>query len=144
MFFSFILFFNLLTDDLLIKGNLGLSYYYINLISQFLISILFSSFLTFFIYKYFKFSTFDVKNSSTSFIGTFFGILVAGCPACSLTVASYIGLASLVSFLPFFGLELKLISIIMLIYANYSTINSLNTCQLGSRIDEKKRWRNWE
>ncbi len=126
----FYLFFELITNHDLIKGNLGLAHFYINYILQLLIAIFFASFLTFFVYKYVKFSSFDSKNSATSFIGTFFGILVAGCPACSITIASYIGLASLISLFPYHGLELKILGLLMLIYANYSSIKDLNQCRL--------------
>jgi hypothetical protein len=123
--------FELLTDDALIKGNLGLTYFYINFTLQLLISILFASFFTFFMYKYVAFSSFDKKNSATSFIGTIFGVLVGGCAACSLTVASYLGLGSVIAFLPYHGIELKLFGFLMLVYANFISIRDLQVCRIN-------------
>lgn len=132
--------FNYFTDSTLIKGNLGIFYYNTLILLQFLIAFLFALFLPLSFYKYIKFSDFSIKENSSSAIGTFLGILVAGCPACSVTIASYIGLAGAVSLLPWYGLELKIISVPLLIYANYSVLLTLNTCNI--KIKSKKNRRN--
>lgn len=131
LFSSLFFLFELLTDDALIKGNLGLTYFYINFNLQILISLLFASFFTFFVYKYITFSTFDKKTSATSFLGTFFGVLVGGCAACSLTVASYLGLGSIIAFFPYHGIELKLLGFLMLGYANFMAIVDLQRCRIN-------------
>lgn len=123
--------FELFTYKDLIIGNYGLNYYLISVFSQFLISVLFSLFLTLSMYKYITFSTYSPKEGSTSFFATFVGILAAGCPACSITIASYIGLAGLLALLPYDGLELKIIAIPMLIYANYSVSKNLMSCNIS-------------
>lgn len=123
MFFHF-------TDFNLIAGNFGIFYLWTQIVFQILITILFAIFLPISIYKYVKFSSFSAKENVSSFFGTFLGILVAGCPACSITIASYIGLAGMISFLPWYGLELKIIAVPMLLYANYSILKDLNTCKL--------------
>ena len=122
--------FSYFTDEALIYANLGYTYFVVNSFLQYLISFLFAIFISVFCYKYVKFSTFDKKGSSTSVFGTFLGILVAGCPACSLTVASYLGLTSLVVFLPYYGLELKFIAVIILLFTNYYSLKDLNTCKV--------------
>ncbi len=131
IFFLMYFLFELLTDDALIKGNMGLSYFYVNYILQILISLLFSLYFTFFMYKYLMFSSFDKKQSATSFVGTFFGVLVGGCAACSLTVASYLGLGAVISFLPYYGIELKVIGFLMLVYANIFGIRDLQVCRVN-------------
>lgn len=118
------------TDGPLIKGNFGVTYYWSIMISQFLITFLFSFFIPIATYKYFKFASFSVKESAGSGLGAFIGLIVAGCPACSITLASYLGLAGIVSLLPWYGLELKLIAIPILIYSNYSLLNTLNECKV--------------
>ncbi len=130
LFSSLYFLFEILTDDALIKGNMGLSYFYVNYSLQIMISLLFALYFTFFIYKYIKFSSFDKKQSATSFIGTFFGVLVGGCAACSLTVASYLGLGAVISFLPYYGIELKVLGFLMLIYANIVGVRDLQICRL--------------
>ncbi len=121
------------TDTELILGNEGVIYYFLQVFFQLMISVLFAIFLPVSLYKYASFSKFDLKENSTSFIGTFFGIIVAGCPACSITLASYIGLAGVISLLPYHGLELKIIGALLLVYANYSLLLNLQTCKLKKR-----------
>lgn len=128
------LFFYFTHSDLII-GNEGLFYFSIQVFFQIGISLLFAIFLPISFYKYFLFSKFNAKENSTSLIGTFFGIVVAGCPACSVTVASYIGLAGIISLLPYHGLELKAIGFFLLIYANYSVLKDLQVC----KIDKKRK-----
>jgi hypothetical protein len=131
IFFIFLsLLFSYFTDSEYIINTKGYLFYFLTFISQFTIAILFSIFLSISIYKYTKFSKFDVSENSSSILGTFLAVLVTGCPACSITLASYLGLASILSFLPFFGLELKIIGIFLLLYANYSILTSLTTCKI--------------
>lgn len=123
--------FHYFTNSTIIKGNFGGLYLYTTILFQVIISLLFALFLPISIYKYVKFSNFSIKENSTSAFGTFLGILVAGCPACSITLASYLGLASIISFLPYYGLELKIIAVPLLAYSNYSILKDLNTCKIG-------------
>ncbi len=132
------LIFEYFTDSELIKGNMGVNYFYILIMSQVLISFLFAIFICAFYYKYKKFNIVQTNENSASFSALFLGILVAGCPACSISIASYIGLAGLISLFPYYGLELKIIAIPMLIYANYSTIKNLNTCQIKNNNKKKQ------
>lgn len=114
-------------------ANFGMTFYLTQTISQILITALFAIFLPVSIYKYIKFSSFDKTQTSAGFFGTFFGILVAGCPACSITLSSYVGLAGFFSLFPYYGLELKVLSVPLLMWANYSTLNDLNTCKLKKK-----------
>ena len=116
--------FEYFTDSELIKGNMGANYLYILITSQILISFLFAIFISAFYYKYKKFNIIETNENRTSFSALFLGVLVAGCPACSVSIASYIGLAGLISLFPYYGLELKIIAIPMLVYANYYSIKN--------------------
>lgn len=64
------------------------------------------------------------------FLWGFLWTLVWGCASCSITLASYLGLASIVAFLPYNWLELKILSIFILIYACFSTLKNLETCKI--------------
>jgi len=112
----------------IIQGNFSNIYLYTQIILQILISILFSIYLPISIYKIRLYKSIPIKENLTSSTGTILGILVAGCPACSITLASYLGLASIISFLPYYGLELKIIAIPLLIYSNYSLLKNLKIC----------------
>jgi hypothetical protein len=128
---SFLVFFSIFqyfTDTYLIEVNLGLRYLYLTLILQFLIALLLALFISISIYKFNYFRKFSAKEQSSSVIGGILGFLVAGCPSCSITFASYIGLGSFVAFLPYYGMELKFVSIVLLFYSNISVLYSLKTC----------------
>lgn len=61
------------------------------------------------------------------------GILVTGCPSCSVTIAAYIGLAGLFAALPFHGLEAKVIGILVLLRAEYVAVRDLLVCKLKKK-----------
>lgn len=114
-------------DSELIIWNLWYSFFITEIILSVFIAWLFWIFLWSTLYKV-KF--FNVKESKTWFLWGFLGLLVSGCPACSITLASYIGLAWILSTFPYYWLELKFLSFFMLIYACYSTLNNLELCRV--------------
>ncbi len=115
------------TESLQIIGNLGITFYYVEISLSIIISILFWLFLS---ASFYKLKYFKTTNTWVWWIWAFLGIIVTWCPACSITIASYIWLASIISILPFYWLELKFISVLMLIYANYSIIKNLEICKI--------------
>jgi len=121
------------TNKDLIIWNLWYNFYIVEIVLSISISLLFALFMWASLYKMFFFSQIDWRNITKNvwwFIWWFLWILVSWCPACSITIASYIWLASLISLLPYYGLELKIISVIMLIYVNYSIIKNLEVCKM--------------
>ena len=63
-----------------------------------------------------KFQWWDQSGSA---LGTFLGVLVMGCPACTITLASYLGLAGVLSGLPFYGVEANFLAVVLLLWGNY-------------------------
>lgn len=118
------------TNFELIAGNFGHTYLWWQIIMQLLITILFGLFIPISLYKFLEFNSFSIKENVSSGGGTFLGLLVAGCPACSVTLATYLGLTSLVTLLPWYGLELKIIAIPLLVYANISLLKNLKVCKI--------------
>ena len=120
----------------LTKGNMGGTYAYGELVLYGIFVIAFVVFISATIYqiRYFsQFETEEKKNKKTGIlggIGSFFSILVVWCPACSITLASYIWLASLMSLLPWNGMELKILGAWLVIWSAWSTVNKLETCQM--------------
>ncbi len=98
-----------------------------------LIMILFWLFLASTLYKI---KYFSIKKSWIWFFAWLLWLLVAGCPACTITLASYFGLSSIISVLPFGWIELKIISVFMLLYVVYITIRDLEVC----KIKKIKKW----
>lgn len=121
------------TADELIKVNYGQTYYTIMWALQYSIAIFFSLFITLSIFKIFYFSSSSVKEGTTGGLGSILGVLVAGCPACSLTIATYLGLAGFISFLPYDGLELKALSLILLLGVNYYILKNLQLCSIKKK-----------
>ena len=121
------------TDTLAILGNLGKVYIVATWISQILVALLFSVFISVFVYRWKYFSSFSIKDISGSATGGTLGILASGCPACSVTLASYFGLVGALSYLPFFGLEIKILGILIISYALYSSIKNLKSCPIKTK-----------
>ena len=113
-----------------IKGNLGNVYLYVEIFLQLFIAVLFSMFLTVSVYKINYFKKISKKESATGVFGAFLGLIVVGCPSCSVTIASYLGLVGFIAFLPYEGMELKFISLPLLGYAVYGITRDLKTCKV--------------
>jgi len=116
------------SDRALIAGNFGTTYATINLIFDIINIILIWLFVASFSYKRRLFGT-SSKNNQSGWFWSITSVLVSGCPACSITLASYLWLASLFALLPYNGLELKILGTLVLIWSVYSNIKDLNSCK---------------
>jgi len=119
-------------DKEMIIWNFWYNYYLLELSLIIIISILFWLFLWASLYKIIYFSKIE-KKSSLWLFWWFIWILVTGCPACSITLASYFGLASVISVFPFWWIELKIISVFLLLYVVYTTIRDLEVCKIKKK-----------
>ncbi|RAL57671.1 hypothetical protein BLD25_01940 [Candidatus Gracilibacteria bacterium GN02-872] len=117
----------LFTDKQTIVFNMGIGIYTFEIVLSFLIAILFGIFLGATIYKI---KYFSVKKTGVGVFAGFIGVLVSGCPACSLSLASFFGLAGFLQFFPYGGIELKAISVLLLLFACYNALKNLETCNL--------------
>jgi len=79
---------------------------------------------------FYKMNYFSIKDSSVWVFWWFLWAIVSWCPACSITLASYLGLAWFIYLLPYSWLELKAASILILVYANYSVLRDLESCKI--------------
>jgi hypothetical protein len=95
--------------------------------------LLFALFVAISVYKLLYFSINQWKQLSMWSIWSFFAMIAVWCPACSITLASYLGLASLLSIFPYWWLELKIAWIMLLAYAIRSSLKSLHTCSLEQK-----------
>jgi hypothetical protein len=111
----------------LIIWNLGYTFFVVEISLTVIIALLFWLFIAATLYKI---NYFSIKKSWVWIIWWFLGALVSGCPACSITLASYLGLAWFMSIFPYSWLELKVVSVLILIYANFSTIKNLEVCNI--------------
>ena len=97
----------------------GLAFTLVSFSLSFFTSILIGFYLTLFVYKYDLVKEKSYKNTTGSFLGGVFGVLGAGCPGCSFTVLSILGIPFGLAVLPFKGLELKFAGVFALIASNY-------------------------
>jgi hypothetical protein len=72
-------------------------------------------------------------------LGGIFGALFTGCPSCSIGLASFLGLGSLLSGLPRSGLELKIIALVLLVWSNWQMYKKLLVCEVKSKKVKKQR-----
>ncbi len=125
-----------LTDLPLIQGNYGQLYANTTVVVIVLIAVLFGINITALIYKISESNKLHIKATTSTTIGSFLAILVAGCSVCGFSFAYILGLGSVVAVLPFAGLELKIIAIILLVYSNY-TILTQPQCKLKTQEKSK-------
>jgi hypothetical protein len=111
----------------LIIWNMWYYYYLLEISLTIIIAILFWLFFWLTLYKMFFFSK---SKTWIWFIWWFLWILVSGCPACTITFASYLGLAWIISVFPFWWIELKILSVLILLYAVYVWIRDLELCKI--------------
>ena len=119
------------TDIPLILGNYGYLMGGLQIGAQILLALLFGINLALLWYKIKLAGQVNQKVTGTTMAGSILGVLVTGCPACGLTVASYIGLSGVLSALPLFGLELKIVGLALMASSIFMLSKNLHTCDLS-------------
>ncbi|MDP4038958.1 MAG: hypothetical protein Q8P57_00025 [Candidatus Pacearchaeota archaeon] len=120
--------------DILGFHNRILTHSFVSLI---IISILFGILVSLLTYKTSK--NLSERKNKSGFIasaGIFLGVLAPGCITCGVGLASLLGLGAFLTFLPYEGLELSLLSIILLLFANYKVSKTLlnnNSCKIKQK-----------
>ncbi len=117
------------SDRALIAWNYGTTYGTVNIIFDVISALFIWFFVASFVYKTFTFRTIEKENSFWR-IGWFFVALVGGCGSCSLTLATYLWLASFLTFMPRGWLELKILWALILWWAVRKNINTLLECKM--------------
>jgi hypothetical protein len=108
------------TNTELLVGNMGLSYAIIVWILNGLTALLTGSLVAIQVWKW---DVFTLKASIGGSIGSILGVLTGGCAVCGFTLASYLGLAGILTTLPFMGLELKILGVLLLAWANWNALS---------------------
>jgi len=104
---------------------------FITLIS---ISILFGVLFSLLIYRAHVMKSVRNNNTKMGFLGSlgvFMGAIAPGCAACGLGIFPLLGIsAASLTFLPFGGLELSIIAIIILVFTVVHMSNQLSVCEI--------------
>ena len=79
-----------------------------------LISLLFGLYIALIVYKFKTLRKTSLKSNTTGFIGLVSGIFGAGCPMCGSLIFGFFGAPLALFFMPFKGLELRFLSLILL------------------------------
>jgi hypothetical protein len=88
-------------------GNLG-NFAYLQLATDVVLAAMFAIFVGLFIFRY---DTAKQLSEKKGLVGGSLGVLVFGCAACNITLAGYLGLAGILSAFPFYGYELKVVAL---------------------------------
>lgn len=115
-------------DYSFLVGNLGKTLAFIDVSLGILLALLFGINIALLVIKLTMSGNVKKREGATTTFGGIIGVLVTGCPTCSITLASYIGLAGLIGLLPFQGLELKVLGILVILYSIYSLLGNLTSC----------------
>lgn len=121
------------SDFQLLQGNLWSLYAYAEIALSTLIAVCFGIFVAATVYQWRAMNHINTKKSTSGMVGGFLGVLVMGCPACTITIASYIGLASAISILPRKWIELKIIGLMLLVRSTYQTVSTLWQCKITTK-----------
>ncbi len=110
----------------------GYNYTYFTLLSFVIISVLFGVYLSVFIYR-FKLIKIIKEKKGTSigfigYLGLIAGVFGAGCPTCGSVVFALVGAPLALMYFPLRGLELRLLSIVILLVSIYLLTKSLIKC----------------
>ena len=128
--FAMLLFWYFTMDMALMRGNLWDTIAYTVWWFHILLSILFGLFIATHIHKYRHTKMTSTQEKVTGGLGTFLGIVVTWCPACSITLAAYLGLAWLMASLPWYGLEVKIVGILILWRSQYIALRDIWICKV--------------
>ncbi|MDF1498638.1 MAG: hypothetical protein P1P85_04800 [Patescibacteria group bacterium] len=128
---------NVFHKDILIYAQMnGFLFTLISLLLGLFISVLFGFYIALLIFRKDMAVKSISKDKLTSFAGTSANIVASGCPSCGVPLLGLIGLPLGLSYLPFKGLELKIISaVFLLISISYISKNIRKSlkCGLGKR-----------
>lgn len=111
-------------------------------ISLIIISILFGLLFSLITYKTIMIKTTTGKVGIFASVGIFIGALAPGCAACGVGILSLFGLsAAFITFLPFDGLELSILSMGILSFSVYKIsegIHKGNVCKIKVNMNERR------
>ncbi|NCO11624.1 hypothetical protein GW924_03405 [Candidatus Pacearchaeota archaeon] len=108
-------------------------------ISLILVSILFGVLFSLLAYKTRMVKTAIGKTSVFASIGIFIGVLAPGCTACGVGLLSVFGLsAAFLSFLPFGGLEISILSIGIISFSILKISDTMHSCDIPIKETDKK------
>ncbi len=113
-------------------GNYREVHTYIDVSLSVIMVLGFPLFIIALVYRGWKFGKKENLNTKTGvwFVSWVIWTIISGSSCCGLTLASYFWLLPLMNFLPYDGLEIKIVWVIGLLYALWSILSELDTCKI--------------
>jgi hypothetical protein len=131
-FFAAIFF---LTDYALFAGNAGVIHTTIYTALNAVVALLFGVYVALFFSRR---SEAKAVTTMTGVIGAGASFMVTGCASCSFTLAAFLGFGSMVSFLPYKGLELSALGILLLVFS-IKKLSDPMTCKMKPARKKSRR-----
>ena len=132
------------TDIAVTLGNLGAEgktiYVYLDIVVSWLVTLLFPLFIIAFSYRGYVLGDKRHLNKKSwlGALGGLIGTILSGCSCCGVTMASYLGLLPLMSFVPYeWLLGIKFLGLLALLYALYDLLNNLESCKVQKKTTRK-------
>lgn len=121
-----------MTDILIMFGNYGELHTYTDIMLSVVMILIFPLFLVALGYKSWTYGKRADMSGKTGIwvIGGTIGTILSGCSCCGLTLAASFWLLPLMSFLPYDGLEIKIVWALGLLYATWDIMVNLETCRV--------------
>lgn len=109
----------------------GFNFTFLTILFSVIISLLLGIFVALVIYRFKLIRNSSKKLGFFGTLGFFFGVFAAGCPSCGSVVFALFGAPLALMLLPFKGLEIKVLSILLLVWSNYSISRKLVSCNVN-------------
>lgn len=117
---------NIFHKDIFIYAQMnGYLFTLISLLFALIVSILFGFYIALLVFRKDISAKSVSKDKLTSFSGTSANIIASGCPSCGAPILGLVGFPLGLSYLPFGGIELKMISLIFLLISIYYISESI-------------------
>jgi hypothetical protein len=111
-------------------GNMWVNIAYTQIISHWILAVLFWFFVAATVFKIRRSNKRSPKKTWSGVFGWLFSAIIIWCPSCSISLASYLWMGSFLVNMPGFWVEIKLLWIVVLVRASWTTIRDLYICPI--------------
>ncbi len=117
-------------------GNYGLTFAYLDAFLSWMMIILFPLMIAGIVHRSLAFWSRWLTEKKSGFLGIAWGVIsafITWCACCGVSLLSFLGLTSVISFLsifPYDGLEIKLLAILLLLYSFSDLYRHLEVCKI--------------
>ena len=120
------------TDVRIMFGNYWSLHTYTDIALSWIMILGFPLFILALIYRGWKFGKTENLNTKTGvwLISWIIGTIISWASCCGLTLAAYFWLLPLLNFLPYDGIEIKVLWVLGLLYALWGILSELESCKI--------------